>query len=435
MRYSEDIIEEVRSKNDIVDVIGKNVKLQRKGANYFGVCPFHSERTGSFSVSQSKQIYHCFGCGVGGDVISFMMKHEKISFPEALKQLAERAGIQFPEEGDSPRAKEIIEKKRELLGINREAVWYYTKNLQRKNGVAGLNYLLSRGLSNETMNRFGLGYASSGYNKLANFLKNKGYSDAQIINAGLATFDETKGLHDKFWNRVIFPIYDSDGKVIGFGGRVLGEGKPKYLNSPETIIFDKSRNLFGLNYAKHSNAGYMILCEGYMDVISMHQAGLDMAVASLGTAFTSGQAQLLKRYTDTVILSYDSDDAGIRATLRGIKVLKSVGLKSKVLDLWPYKDPDEFLKHQGKDALMERVKQSENSFLFEIRVLEASYDMNDPASKTDFYKKLAEMLNEFEEPLERRNYLEAVAARYNIDPNEMYSLMVSVALEKSAWVQ
>ena len=435
MRYSEDIIEEVRSKNDIVDVIGKNVKLQRKGANYFGVCPFHSERTGSFSVSQSKQIYHCFGCGVGGDVISFMMKHEKISFPEALKQLAERAGIQLPEEGDSPRAKEIIEKKRELLGINREAVWYYTKNLQRKNGVAGLNYLLSRGLSNETMNRFGLGYASSGYNKLANFLKNKGYSDAQIINAGLATFDETKGLHDKFWNRVIFPIYDSDGKVIGFGGRVLGEGKPKYLNSPETIIFDKSRNLFGLNYAKHSNAGYMILCEGYMDVISMHQAGLDMAVASLGTAFTSGQAQLLKRYTDTVILSYDSDDAGIRATLRGIKVLKSVGLKSKVLDLWPYKDPDEFLKHQGKDALMERVKQSENSFLFEIRVLEASYDMNDPASKTDFYKKLAEMLNEFEEPLERRNYLEAVAARYNIDPNEMYSLMVSVALEKSAWVQ
>ena len=427
MYYSDEIIEEVRSRNDIVDVVGQYVHLQKKGSNYFGRCPFHNEKSGSFSVSSHKQMFYCFGCGAGGNVITFLMKYDNLTFQEAVKQLAERAGIKLPEQDDSPAAKAARDKKQILYDINKEAAKYYYYQLRGRTGQKGMEYFKSRKLTDETMQHFGLGYANVTSDDLTKHLKSLGYTDGQIIEAGLASHDDKMGTHDKFWNRVMFPIQDASQKVIGFGGRVMGDGKPKYLNSPETPIFDKSRNLFGLNYAKNSRAGYMIICEGYMDVIAMHQAGFNMAVASLGTAFTTGQAMILKRYTDEVILSYDSDEAGTKAALRGIGILKEAGLKGKVLDLRPYKDPDEFIKNEGREAFEERIKNAENTFFFEVRVLQSQHDMSDPQSKTEFHRKLAMKLCEFDEALERENYIEAVAARYNIAVDDLRRLVSSVA--------
>lgn len=429
MRYSDEIIEEVRSRNDIVDVVGQYVHLQKKGANYFGLCPFHNEKSGSFSVSGHKQMYYCFGCGAGGNVITFLMKYDNLTFQEAVKSLADRAGIKLPDEDNSEAAKAMRDKRQILLDINKEAAKYYYKKLRSPDGQKGMEYFQTRKLSDETMQHFGLGFAGVSSGDLVKYLKSLGYSDSQIIEAGLASHDDKFGTHDKFWNRVMFPILDASQKVIGFGGRVLGDGKPKYLNSPETMIFDKSRNLFGLNYAKNSRAGYMIICEGYMDVIAMHQAGFTMAVASLGTAFTTGQALILKRYTDEVILSYDSDEAGTKAALRGIGILKEAGLKGKVLDLRPHKDPDEFIKNEGKEAFEERVRNAENPFFFEVRIMEGRHNMADPEDKTEFYKEIAAKLCEFEEPLERDNYLEAVAARYNIAVADLRKLVATIAVK------
>jgi DNA primase len=427
LRFTDEIIEEVRSRNDIVDVIGQYVHLQKKGANYFGLCPFHNEKSGSFSVSPGKQMFYCFGCHEGGNVFSFLMKYDNLTFPEAVKQLADRAGVKLPEQDDSPEARAYRDKKQILLDINKEAARYYYYQLRQPNGQKGLEYFKDRKLSEETMNQFGLGYSNVTSDDLVKHLKSKGYQDSQIIEAGLASHDEKFGTHDKFWNRVMFPIFDTNQKVIGFGGRVMGDGKPKYLNSPETPIFDKSRNLFGLNLAKNARAGYMIICEGYMDVIAMHQAGFNMAVASLGTAFTTGQAQLLKRYTDTVILSYDSDGAGTNAAIRGIGILKEAGLKGKVLNLKPYKDPDEFIKAEGREAFEQRIRDAENPFFFEIRVMQNNYNMNDPESKTEFHREIARKLCEFEEAVERENYIEAVASNYNIAVDDLRKLVASIA--------
>ncbi len=427
MRYPDDVIEEVRSRNDIVDVVGQYVHLQKKGANYFGLCPFHNEKSPSFSVSPGKQMFYCFGCGEGGNVFSFLMKYDNLTFQEAVKALAERSGVNLPDADDSPQAKAMRDKRQVLLDINKEAAKYYYYQLRQPNGQKGLQYFKERQLSDETMTQFGLGYSNITSNDLVLYLRKKGYSDSQIIEAGLASHDEKFGTHDKFWNRVMFPIQDANQKVIGFGGRVMGDGKPKYLNSPETMIFDKSRNLFGLNLAKNARTGYMIICEGYMDVIAMHQAGFNMAVASLGTAFTSGQAQILKRYTDEVILSYDSDEAGTKAALRGIGILKEAGLRGKVLNLKPYKDPDEFIKAEGKEAFAQRIREAENPFFFEIRIMENQHNMSDPESKTDFHRAIAKKLCEFEEAVERENYLEAVAAKYNIAKDDLKKLVVSYA--------
>lgn len=427
MRYSDEIIEEVRSRNDIVDVVGQYVHLTKKGANHFGLCPFHNEKSGSFCVSGHKQMFYCFGCGAGGNVITFLMKYDNLTFQEALKQLADRAGVKLPDEDNSPQAKAMRDKRQLLLDINKEAAKYYYYQLRSPAGQKGMEYFRKRELSDETMQKFGLGFAGVSSTDLVKHLKKLGYQDKQIIDAGLASYDEKYGTHDKFWNRVMFPIQDASQKVIGFGGRVLGDGKPKYLNSPETPIFDKSRNLFGLNLAKNSRAGYMIICEGYMDVIAMHQAGFNMAVASLGTAFTTGQALILKRYTDEVILSYDSDEAGTKAAIRGIGILKEAGLKGKVLDLRPHKDPDEFIKNEGREAFEQRIKNAENPFFFEVRIMENSHDMSDPDSKTDFHRQIAMKLCEFEEALERENYIEAVAAKYNIPVDDLRKLVASYA--------
>ena len=312
MRYSDDIIEEVRMKSDIVDVISQYVKLQRKGSSYFGLCPFHNEKSPSFSVSPSKQMYYCFGCGAGGNVFTFIMEYENFTFVEALRYLAERAGVELPQMEYSKEAKEAADRKASLLEVNKLAAQYFYYQLRRQNGQAGWKYLTGRGLTEDTIKRFGLGYSDKYSDDLYKYLKSKGYKDELLRDSGLFNVDERRGMYDKFWNRVIFPIMDVNSRVIGFGGRVMGDGKPKYLNSPETKIFDKSRNLYGLHIARTTREKYLIVCEGYMDVITMHQAGFTNAVASLGTALTSGHASLLKRYTQEVLLLYDSDEAGVR---------------------------------------------------------------------------------------------------------------------------
>lgn len=429
MRYPEEIIEEIRSKNDIVDVISGYVRLQKKGASHFGLCPFHNEKSPSFSVSGPKQMYYCFGCGAGGNVFTFVMNYENYTFGEAAKMLADRVGVNLPEMEYSEEMRKKENYRALLLEINKEAAKYFFYQLRAPQGQGGMNYLLGRELSEETIGKFGLGYSNKTSDDLVRYLHSKGYEDKAIRDAGLASFDERYGMHDKFWNRVMYPIQDINHRVIGFGGRVMGQGDPKYLNSPETQIFDKSRNLYGLNFARTARAGNIILCEGYMDVISMHQAGFTQAVASLGTAFTAGQANLLRRYTENVLLAYDSDGAGTKAALRAIGILKEVGLTGKVISLDPYKDPDEFIKNLGKEAFQERIDQAENSFFFEIRVLQREFDLKDPEQKTKFHKEIAKKLCGFSVEVERENYLEAVAEKYNIGFENLRKLVNTYALQ------
>lgn len=414
MYYAEDVIEEVRSRNDIVSVISEYVKLQRKGSSYFGLCPFHNEKSPSFSVSPDKQMYYCFGCGAGGNVFTFIQEYENYSFPEAMKFLAERAGITLPEKEYSQEERRAQDLRTRILNVNKMAAKYYYYQLRTENGRQAMEYLKNRRLSDETIRSFGLGYSNKYSNDLYLYLKKQGVSDELLRESGLMNVDERNGMYDKFWNRVIFPIMDVNNRVIGFGGRVMGDGKPKYLNSPETAVFDKSRNLYGLNVARTARKKSMLVCEGYMDVISMHQAGFKNSVASLGTALTTQHASLLKRYTDEVILTYDSDGAGIKAALRAIPMLKAAGISTRVLHMNPYKDPDEFIKTLGPEAFQERMDQAENSFLFEISILERDFDMHDPEGKTGFYQAAARKLMEFDQELERENYIQAVAERYHI---------------------
>lgn len=428
MRYSEELIEEIRMKNDIVDVISDYVKLQKKGGSYFGLCPFHGEKTPSFSVSAQKQMYHCFGCGVGGNVITFIMEYENYTFLEAIKYLADKAGISLPEIEYSKEAKQEADLRSQLLQINKEAAKYFYYQLKSPKGEIARAYFARRELTDKTIQRFGLGYSDKYSKSLYQYMKTKGYKTELLHQSGLFNTDEKQGMYDKFWNRVIFPIMDVNHRVIGFGGRVLGEGKPKYLNSPETKVFDKSRNLYGLNFARTSRKDYLIICEGYMDVIAMHQAGFDNAVASLGTAFTSQQASLLKRYTKEVLIIYDSDEAGIRAAERAIPILKDAGLATKVVDLSPFKDPDEFMKNRGAEAFEQRLKNAKNSFLYQIENLKRDIDMEDPGEKTDFHNKVADRLLEFEEELERNNYMEAVVREHKIPYEELKKLVNKKAL-------
>lgn len=421
--YSDDIIEEVRSRSDIVDVISQYVKLHKRGSNYVGLCPFHNEKTGSFTVSQGKQMYYCFGCGAGGNVITFLMNYENATFQEALQELAGRVGVELPVQEDTREARQQADKRSRLLEVQREAAKYYYALLRSQRGRQAYEYFKKRELSDETMRRFGLGYSDKYSDDLYRYLKSKGYEDGLLRESGLVTFDEKRGGHDKFWNRAMFPIMDIRGKVIGFGGRVMGEGEPKYLNSPETPIFDKSRNLYALNIARMTKKPQILLCEGYMDVIALHQAGFDNAVASLGTAFTTGHAGLLKRYTKEVYLTFDSDGAGIKAALRAIPILKEAGLKARVIHMEPYKDPDEFIKALGASEFQKRIDEAESSFFFELRVLEQNYDMRDPESKTAFYNEVARRILGFSGELEREAYITATAEHYQIGFEQLRKLV------------
>ncbi len=435
MYYSDEIIEEVRSRNDIVDVISSYVKLQKKGSSHFGLCPFHNEKSPSFSVSQGKQMYYCFGCGAGGNVFTFLMNYENYTFQEALKYLADRAGVTLPQEEMSGEARKRADQKAVLLEINKMAAQYFYAQLKDSRGAPALSYLKNRsnnknrGLTDDTIRGFGLGYSNKYSNDLYKYLKSKGYQDDMLLQAGLISVDERQGAYDKFWNRVMFPIMDANSRVIGFGGRVMGDGKPKYLNSPETMIFDKSRNLYGLNRARSTKKPYFLLCEGYMDVISLHQAGFTNAVASLGTALTPGHASLIKRYVTEVYLTYDSDEAGTKAALRAVPVLKEVGITARIIRMEPYKDPDEFIKNLGAEAFEERIGKARNGFMFGLEILEKSYDLNSPEGKTEFLRETARRLTEFDEEIERNNYIEAAARAYHVGYEDLKSLVHKMAVQ------
>ena len=426
MYYTEEQIEEVRSKSDIVQIIGRYVNLKRTGSSYVGLCPFHSEKSPSFNVSPSRQMYKCFGCGVAGNVITFIMEYENYTFPEAMEFLAEQAGVTISKSELSPEMKREKNLRTELVQINAKAASYYYAKLKSPAGKTGYEYFLSRGLSEETIRHFGLGYAGQGGSELYRYLKNQGYADQVLKETGLFKMDE-RGVYDKFWNRVMFPIMDINNRVIGFGGRVMGDAKPKYLNSPETKLFNKSKNLFGLNYAKLGKKKNIILCEGYMDVIAMHQAGFTNAVASLGTAFTSKQAVILRRYTDEVLLTYDSDQAGVKAALRAIPMLRDAGINARIVHMEPYKDPDEFIKGLGSEEFEKRMAEAQNAFLFEIDVLRKSYDISDPEQKTKFDHEMAAKLLVFEDKVQRDNYIETLSAKYSIKKEDLRGLVIKSA--------
>lgn len=426
MYLPDEIVEEVRSRNDIVDVVSSYVKLQKKGSSYFGLCPFHNEKSPSFSVSGHKQMFYCFGCGEGGNVFSFLMKYDSLTFMEAVKTLADRAGIELPEYQVSTEERRKADVKNQIYEINKEAAKYFHYLLGTEIGRNAKAYIDKRQLRNETVTGFGLGVSDMRADALYRYIKKKGYSDEILKQTGLFVYDE-RGVHDRFRNRVMFPIININNKVIGFGGRVMGDGQPKYLNSPETPVFDKGRNLYGLNVAKNSRKNNLIICEGYMDVISMHQAGFNQAVASLGTALTPGQAMLMKRITKDVLVCYDSDGPGVKAALRAINIFREAGMRCKIINMQPYKDADEFIKKEGTEAFNQRIENAENSFLFEIRILEQSYDIKDPDGKTAFFNEVAGKLVEFSEELERNNYIEAVAAKYFISPDSLKKLVGRMA--------
>ncbi|MCR5295043.1 MAG: DNA primase [Lachnospiraceae bacterium] len=427
MRYTDDLIEEVRTRNDIVDIIGESVHLVRSGNSYKGLCPFHNEKTPSFHVNRDKQVYYCFGCHAGGTVFTFLREYSNMSFGEAMEYLADRAGISLPKEEYTKEQKEKSDKKTRLLAASKKAAGYFHYILKTGEGERGLAYLRKRGLADETIRKFGLGYSGRGGDSLYRYLKSKGFDDPLLAESGLFRVDEKNGFSDLFWNRVMFPIPDARGRVIAFGGRVMGDGKPKYLNSPETFIFNKRRNLFGLNLARSTRRPYLILCEGYMDVISLHSAGFDCAVASLGTALTEQQASLMRRFKEDVLLIYDSDSAGRAATLRAIPILEAAGIAARVVNLKPYKDPDEFLQAMGPEAMEERLNRARDAFLFTVDENEKQFDGSDPRTKTRFQHRTAELLAAVPDELLRNNYLETVAREKGI-PLEALRKLVNRSL-------
>ena len=435
MRYSDDLVEEIRMKNDIVDVISGYVKLTRRGSSYFGLCPFHNEKSPSFSVSPGKQMYYCFGCGAGGNVFTFLMEYENFTFVEALKFLADRAGVELPQMEYSKEAKEQADLKNTLLEINKQAAKFYYYQLHTERGKQGYDYLKGRGLSDDTIRKFGLGYSDKYGSLLYRFLKEKGYDDEILRQSGLFLADEVHGMQDKFWNRVIYPIMDANSRVIGFGGRVMGDGKPKYLNSPETKIFDKSRNLYGLHLARSSRRKNLIICEGYMDVISMHQAGFNNAVASLGTALTSLQAGLMKRYTDEVLVIYDSDEAGTNAALRAIPVLVKNGFHVKVTQVPDGKDPDEFIKAKGAAEFSKLLVNAVHYISFEIACIQRKYNLKNPEHRVRFATEAAEILAKLDSEIERNVYLGEVSRVTGVEEEAIRSEIRKLVQKEDAAYQ
>lgn len=419
MYYSDELIEEVRSRNDIVDVIGSYVNIKKKGNSYSACCPFHHEKTPSFHVSREKQMYHCFGCGVGGNVYTFLMEHENYSFPEAVEALAERAGVNLPEQSMTPEARKQADVRAKIKDMNKLAAGYFHYLLKSEHGRRAMEYLKNRGLTDETIIKFGLGFSDVYSDDLYKYLRSKGYHDEELKDSGLIKYDEKHGASDRFWNRVMYPIIDTNNRVIGFGGRVMGDAKPKYVNTQDTPVFDKSRNLYGLNLAKKSKRRGIIFCEGYMDVISMHQAGFDNAVASLGTALTVGQVNLVKRFTDHVYLAYDSDEAGTKAALRALEIMREFEMPVRVISLKPYKDPDELIQAEGTEGFEKRIDEALSGTMFEIRVLANNYNQEDPQERTQFQREAAKRLSVIMDPLERKNYIDSVAKEYGMDADSL----------------
>ena len=426
MFYPQELIDQVQQNNDIVDVINEYIPLTKKGSNYVCLCPFHQDSNPSLMVSRQKQLFKCFACGEGGNVITFLQKYDSKTFVESVQTLADRAGIKLPENYSGEYSKEKQDHKLRLIECNTEAARFFYAYLRREEGKKGFDYFKKRELSDETMKKFGLGYSDINGNCIA-YLKKQGFTDKEILDSGLGTYDERNGLRSKFWNRVMFPIKNQAGKVIGFGGRVLGDGEPKYLNSPETTIFNKSTNLYAFDLAKASRSSYFILCEGYMDVIALHQAGFNMAVASLGTAFTPGQANIIRRYVKDVYLSYDSDGPGVKAAIRAAKICREFNLSCKVIDMSPYKDPDEFIKALGKEEYQKRIDEAKNAFIFEIGILRKQYDPSDPDANTRYDNEVAALLAEMKDEVQRTNYIKACAKEMGISTETLSDMVAKEA--------
>ncbi len=434
--YPREVIDDIRSGNDIVDVIGQYVKLKRSGSSYVGLCPFHNEKTPSFHVNHDGQYFHCFGCGVGGDVIGFMMKYGNYSYLDALKVLAERINYILPEGEMSADIVKKRELKQNLYEIHKIAARFYYEQLLSDNGKIAAEYLDKREVKLGTRRKFGLGYSPVAKGALYENLKSKGFSEETILKSGLVYKRDNGAYYDKFFNRLMFPIIDVYGNIIGFGGRVLGDGQPKYLNSPETEIFNKSRNLYNLNNAKNSRVREFILVEGYMDAIAIYQAGFPNVVASLGTAFNENHAKVLKSYAESVILLFDSDEAGVKAVLRAIPVLESAGLKIKVLQVHDGKDPDEFIKRFGAAEFGELLKRAKNHIIFQAEQLQKKYNLEILDDKIAFSKDIAKLLANVESSIETDAYLKEVSRMTNIDlpaiENEIAKINNGVAVVRTA---
>ena len=421
MQISEDILEKIKSQNDIVDVISERVRLKKAGRNFTGLCPFHNEKTPSFSVSQEKQIYKCFGCGEAGNVISFVMKDKNLPFIEAVKYLANRANIPLKlgngEQSQSNRKKELLYK------VNVEAAKFFFSNLM--NNQNAKEYFLNRGIKEETIKKFGLGYANDSWNSLMFYLRKKGINDGLLEEAGLISVNKEKGRkYDRFRNRVMFPVFDYQGKVIGFGGRVLDDSKPKYLNSPETLVFQKGTNLYGLNFALKHNMSerYFVIVEGYMDLISLHQYGITNVVASLGTALTINQARLLKRYADKVVISYDADLAGQMATLRGLEILRTAGFDVRVLSIPQGKDPDEYVRSNGREAFLKLINNAEPLIDYRIKKAEEGIDFKNSQSVILYSKRIMDIISDLD-PIEKDVYIKKASENTGIKEQALYDIL------------
>ena len=417
MPIPERFLDELLARTDIVDLVGESVRLTKKGNSYWGCCPFHSEKTPSFHVVPDRQMYKCFGCGKGGGAINYVMELENLTFREAVAYLAQRAGMEMPEmRGDSPGAQE---RRKRILEINRQAALAFHRWLKAPEGAPGLDYLRRRGLSGRTITAFGLGFAPEGWDNLIRALGEQGYDKRDLLDAGLAVNNKDGRIYDRFRNRVMFPIIDIRGEVIGFGGRVMDDSTPKYLNSPDTPVYNKSRNVFALNIAKKSKAGRVILTEGYMDTISLHQAGFDSAVASLGTALTEEHGQLLSRYFKEAIISYDGDGAGVAAAQRAIPLLEKAGLKVRVLRVTGAKDPDEFIKAYGRDAFARLLDQSENQVDYRLDQLRRNYNLEDDSQRVAFLQEAAGLISTLRSAVEREIYGGHAAQAAGVSPETM----------------
>lgn len=417
MRIPEELIEKIKDENDIVDVISENIKLKRSGRNYLGLCPFHNEKSPSFSVSSDKQIYKCFGCGETGNVVTFIMKYRNLSYIESIKYLGERININVDLENKDPRK----DRKSLLYEVSIESARYFFNNLQKQKYAK--EYVARRGISENTIRKFGLGFSLNSWDSLLKFLKIRGYKEQDIFDAGLIIKKEKGGFYDRFRNRIIFPVFDYKGKVIGFGGRVLDDSKPKYLNSPETLIFSKGTNLYGLNFAiKNSNTRTFIIVEGYMDCISLHQYGITNVVASLGTALTVNQAKLLKRYADKVIISYDADLAGQMATIRGLEILKSTGFDVRVLTVPQGKDPDEYIRSNGKEAFINLIDKALPLIDYRLTRAKQGIDFNNREMLIKYTKEVTEILKSLDS-VEKDVYIKKISEDTGVKEQALYDLL------------
>lgn len=416
MAFSDAFLDELAARCDIYDIVSRYVTLKKSGSNWFGLCPFHTEKTGSFSVNTEKQIYHCFGCGAGGSVYNFIMQIENLTFPESVEFLANLAGITLP-----PQDTNYRDNRKRLQELNRDAARFFYHTLLSSEGKPGYDYLIKRGLHPGTIKRYGLGFAPDSWDSLLNAMTSKGYTKSELRELGLIKPNNHGGFYDQFRNRVMFPIIDIRGNVVAFGGRVMDDSKPKYLNSPETKLFSKSHNLFSLNFAKKNTSRRLILAEGYMDVIALNQAGFTEAVASLGTALTQEQAKLMKRFADEVIISYDADSAGQNAAARAAEILKHADLKVRILKIPGAKDPDEFIREHGREAFAGLLERSEDHMEFTLDRIRSQFDLKTDEGRVGFLQEAAKELARLASPIEREIYASRAAESGNVSKEALLS--------------